>query len=239
MEILIVRHGDPNYALDTLTTKGIREAKLLAKRLSKLDVKAFYCSPLGRAKKTASYTLKMMKRKAETLDFLREFEGKVIDPEKGKMQCWDRKPTYWTENPGYYTYDNWYKSELMQSLNTEKEYKRVCEGIDALLEKHGYRHNGKLYDVIEENHDRIVLFCHFGVESVLLSHIFGVSPMIMWHNFVALPTSVTRLVSQEREKGKAIFTCVQYGDLSHLYAGGEEPSFSARWCECYSDETRH
>mgnify|MGYP006336934347 FL=1 len=56
MEILIVRHGDPNYALDTLTTKGIREAKLLAKRLSKLDVKAFYCSPLRKTKKTASYT---------------------------------------------------------------------------------------------------------------------------------------------------------------------------------------
>ena len=105
MEILIVRHGDPNYALDTLTTKGIREAKLLAKRLSKLDIKAFYCSPLGRAKKTASYTLRMMKRKAETLDFLREFEGTVNDPERGKMCCWDRKPAYWTEIPEYYTYE--------------------------------------------------------------------------------------------------------------------------------------
>ena len=83
MEILIVRHGDPNYALDTLTKKGIREAKLLALRLEKLDIKAFYCSPLGRAKKTASYTLKRMKRKAETLDFLREFE---VDLEGNEAQ---------------------------------------------------------------------------------------------------------------------------------------------------------
>jgi len=239
MEILIVRHGDPNYALDTLTRKGVREAKLLAERLSKLNVKAFYCSPLGRAKKTASYTLKKMKREAEILPFLQEFKGTVDDPESGKMQSWDRKPTYWTEIPDYYTYDSWHKVDLMEKGGVFAEYKKVCDGIDELLAKHGYVHNGKIYDVVNENHDTIVLFCHFGVESVLLSHIFGISPMIMWHNFVALPTSVTRLVTQEREKGKAIFTCLQYGDLSHLYAGNEEPSFSARWCECYSDDTRH
>ena len=127
----------------------------------------------------------------------------------------------------------------MAEGNVTEKYKKVCDGIDELMAKHGYVHNGKIYDVVNENHDIIVLFCHFGVESVLLSHIFGISPMIMWHNFVALPTSVTRIVSQEREKGKAIFTCLQYGDLSHLYAGGEEPSFMARWCECYSDDTRH
>ena len=72
-----------------------------------------------------------------------------------------------------------------------------------------------------------------------MSRIFTVSPMILWHNFVALPTSVTRLATQEREKGKAIFTCIQYGDLSHLYAGGEEPSFQARYCEQFTDDTRH
>ena len=75
MQILIIRHGDPNYALDTLTPKGIREAKLLASKISKMDVAAFYCSPLGRAKKTASYTLKKMNRTAEICDFLREFQA--------------------------------------------------------------------------------------------------------------------------------------------------------------------
>ena len=63
--------------------------------------------------------------------------------------------------------------------------------------------------------------------------------MITWHNFRALPTSVTRLVTEERKKGKAIFVCTQFGDLSHLYAGDEEPSFQARFCECYEDDTRH
>lgn len=45
MKLIIIRHGDPDYEHDTLTQKGVREAKLLSERISKLDVKAFYCSP--------------------------------------------------------------------------------------------------------------------------------------------------------------------------------------------------
>ena len=60
MKLIIIRHGDPDYEHDTLTPKGVREAKLLSERISKLDVKAFYCSPLGRAQDTASYTLDKM-----------------------------------------------------------------------------------------------------------------------------------------------------------------------------------
>ena len=52
MQLLIIRHGDPDYSIDSLTKKGWREAELLADRLSKLDIKAFYVSPLGRAKDT-------------------------------------------------------------------------------------------------------------------------------------------------------------------------------------------
>ncbi|MBO4280125.1 MAG: histidine phosphatase family protein, partial [Spirochaetales bacterium] len=47
MKIIVVRHGEPDYEHDSLTEKGDREAELLADMLCKLDVKAFYCSPLG------------------------------------------------------------------------------------------------------------------------------------------------------------------------------------------------
>ena len=33
MKLFIIRHGDPNYALDTLTERGWREAELLRDRL--------------------------------------------------------------------------------------------------------------------------------------------------------------------------------------------------------------
>lgn len=238
MKIVIIRHGEPDYVNDTLTEKGWREAELLSKRISKLDVKEFYCSPLGRAKDTASPTLKAMGRNATELDWLQEFRGKVRDGIK-ITNCWDRLPSVWTADDFYYDRKNWLNTKLMKSLNVKKEYKKVCKGIDELLKKHGYEHCDNVYKVNSSNHDTIVLFCHFAVESVILSHIFSCSPMVLWHNFVALPTSVTTLISEEREKGTAIFRCQQYGDISHLYAGDEEPSFAARFCECFDDDTRH
>ena len=127
----------------------------------------------------------------------------------------------------------------MQSGNVERKYQKVCKGVDKLLAEHGYVQNGNVFEVQNSNHDTIVLFCHFGVECVILSHIFGCSPMVLWHNFVALPTSVTTLITEEREQGTAVFRTQQFGDISHLYAGGEEPAFAARFCECYDDDTRH
>ena len=61
MKILFVRHADPDYDIDSLTETGWKEAEALSDRLVKLDVKKFYCSPLGRAKDTASLTLKKLK----------------------------------------------------------------------------------------------------------------------------------------------------------------------------------
>lgn len=238
MKLIIIRHGDPDYEHDTLTEKGVREAKLLSKRISKLDVKAFYCSPLGRAQDTASYTLEKMNRSAETFPWLCEFEGKILDGLK-LVQCWDRLPSQWTKYPEHYDYNSWYNSKIMKHSNVKKKYKEVCNGLDELLKKHGYEHQGNIFKVNNSNHDTIVLFCHFGVECVLLSHIMSCSPMVFWHNFVALPTSVTTLITEEREEGIAAFRCQQFGDISHLYAGGEEPSFAARFCECFGDDTRH
>ena len=64
MKLLIVRHADPDYSIDSLTEKGWREAELLSQRLIKLSIDDFYCSPLGRAKDTASCTLEKIGKEA-------------------------------------------------------------------------------------------------------------------------------------------------------------------------------
>jgi probable phosphoglycerate mutase len=75
---------------------------------------------------------------------------------------------------------------------------------------------------------------------VLVSHLVHVSPMILWHGFCAAPTSVTTAVTEERRAGIASFRVSGFGDTSHLYAAGREPSFSARFCECYTNkDERH
>lgn len=81
MKLLIVRHGDPDYTIDSLTPKGWKEVDYLSEKLAKLDVKAFYVSPLGRARDTASLTLKKMNRTATEEPWLREFDARIHRPD--------------------------------------------------------------------------------------------------------------------------------------------------------------
>ena len=236
MKLVIVRHGDPDYAKDHLTEKGKREVELLADRLVKNPAKAYYVSPLGRARATAAPTLKRLEREEVILPWMREFSPQVIryDHEK-PTYTWDMYPAYWTADERYFDRHRWYDTEVMRSGNVEQEYKWVTGGLDELLAKHGYVREGEYYRAVESNTDTIVLFCHFGVEAVFLSHLMGVSPVPLWHGTCALPTSVTTLVTEEREEGIAFFRMLTFGDVSHLTEHGEEPAFAARFCEVYSD----
>lgn len=241
MRLLIIRHGDPDYSIDSLTEKGWREAELLKDRLLKLDIKAFYSSPLGRARNTAKPTLEALERTAQICDWLREFDGYIIDPATNeKRGPWDLMPAFWTKNSDFYDRNKWLKTPLMQSGDVREKYYEVCAGLDELIKKHGYVHDGNIFRVENENTDTVVLFCHFGVECVLLSHLLGISPVPLWHGFTALTSSVTTLVTEEREKGTAYFRCCGFSDISHLYAKDEPPSFQARFCETYSNfDERH
>lgn len=238
MQILIVRHGDPDYVHDTLTEKGWREAELLAGRLSRLDVKEFYVSPLGRAKDTASLTLKKMSRKAVELPWLQEFvRAQIARPDvEGKTIAWDWLPQDWMSEEKYYDKSEWLKTPIMQESIIAEEYRKVTEGLDTLLASHGYVRSGHYYRVERPNAERIVLICHFGVECVMLSHLLGISPMVLWHGFCAAPTSVTTVNTEERRKGIASFRVSAFGDVSHLYAADEPVSFQARFCEYYGKE---
>ena len=123
----------------------------------------------------------------------------------------------------------------MEEADVKRYADNVAEGLDDLLFKHGYKREGNLYKAVRPNRDTIVLFCHFGVECVMLSHLLGISPMTLWHGFCALPASVTTLITEERREGVAYFRVNSFGDVSHLREAEIEPSFSARFCETYDD----
>ncbi len=241
MRILIIRHGDPDYEKDSLTEKGWREAGLLADRIAGLDVKAFYVSPLGRAKDTASLTLAKMNRTAQERDWLREFPPSILRPDGGGRRkiAWDWLPEDWTAEEKYFLRDRWAETDIMEEGGVGEAYGKVIEGFDTLLAEHGYVRQGEFYRAERSNRDTIVLFCHFGLECVLLSRLMNVSPMVLWHHTCAAPTSVTTVVTEERRQGKAIFRVTAFGDISHLNGAGEEPAFAARFCETFWDEERH
>ena len=235
MKLTIVRHGDPDYSIDSLTPTGWEEARLLADRLCKLDVKAFYCSPLGRARDTASFTLKALNREAEILPWLKEFPPQIFKPHRTVPDvAWDWLPADWTSEPAYFQMDDWAQTPPMAQGKVAEEYAYVTGELDKLLARHGYVRENKLYRAAGANEDTVLLFCHFGLECVLLSHILNIPPMLLWHGTCAAPTSVTILNTEERQEGYAYFRMSTFGDTSHLYAAGKEPAFAARFCETYA-----
>lgn len=240
MKLILVRHGDPDYEKDSLTEKGFREAKLLVDRIVKIKPDKIYVSPLGRAKDTAAPSLEALGMSATELPWLEEFRGRCIRPDVNKeMISWDFMPDDWTEEPLFYDRDRWMDAEVFKGTNVKSEYEYVIENFDAFLKELGYERQGGYYRVTKPNKDTVVLFCHYAVSAVMISRLLGVSPMILWHGLVAAPTSVTTITTEERREGKAIFRMSGYGDISHLYAADEPPAFAARFCEVFTDDTRH
>lgn len=244
MRILIVRHADPNYEQDTLTEKGWKEARLLAERLKKEKIDYWYSSPYGRAKDTCMAVAREMGREADVqvMSFLREFDvekAAVLPDGKEKIHMWDLLPEFWTKQEDMYDKDNWWKCPCFHQGNVKEEYDKIIAQLDQILAKYGYVWDNGLYRVEKPNRDTVIFFCHFGVEMMLLSRLLNASPIVLTHHFVALPSSVTTLYSEERREGIATFRCCGYGDISHLYAGNEPPSFSARFCETFDSDERH
>lgn len=246
MRIIFIRHGDPDYTNDALTGKGIREAKLLSDRIVKWPNEQFdfYCSPLGRAKQTASYSLNRIGRQAVTYDWMKEFTYKIEDPTTGRIGVpWDFMPEYWTEIPQMYDREKWKETDIYRS-NPEllPAYQEVCDGLDRLLEKYGYKRHHNYYINANETgqdadckHDSIAIFCHLGITCVMLSHLLGISPALLFHSLYLAPTSVTILSTEQRRNNIAYFRAQVIGDTTHLLQAGEPISASGYFTDLFQE----
>ena len=243
MRILIIRHGDPDYANDCLTEKGEIEARLLAEKLKKEQIDFVYTSPLGRAKETCMSVMKALGRENEVQiePLFREFhrDDSIRLPDgKIRHSIWDLLPEFWTKEDVLYDNEKWKSHPALAVGNVGKAYDEVVDRLDEILKEHGYVRDERCYRVENGNEKTIAIFCHFGVEMILLSRLCNISPFPLLHHFVALTTSITTLYTEERREGIATFRCCGFGDVSHLYAGDETPSFSARFCETYGNGDR-
>ena len=168
------------------------------------------------------------------LDFISE----VPTFDKGQASDWI--PEELAKRPWLYDKDKWLDDDIIKEAGVDEEYRMVTGEFDALLAQHGYQRDGDFYRVVKPNNYTIALYCHFGLECVLVSHLMNTSPYPIWHHFSAPPTSVTIVRTEERREGTALFRISNFGDTSHLYAGNEEESVSARFCECYMNaDERH
>jgi len=74
MEVMIIRHAEPDYGKDTVTENGRQEAKALGLSLKESGLDDLYVSPLGRAQETCRYIAEALNINPVTLDWLREIQ---------------------------------------------------------------------------------------------------------------------------------------------------------------------
>ncbi len=146
MKLIFIRHAEPDYKLDSLTEKGAREAALLGERTQNWPISQVYCSPMGRAQKTALPTLKSHgitlshtypqapddilpgpdPTKALVCPWLREFAvgvNPVFHPTK-KFIPWDFTPAFLDQYPQLLDRNHWWETPLFTEPITENALPR-------------------------------------------------------------------------------------------------------------------
>ncbi len=257
MKIILIRHGDPDYSIDSLTPAGHNEARLLGEYLKDKELGHIFVSPMGRAKHTMQYVLDAKGiSDYEVLDWVHEFEPEVDinndelnnayahkNVDENGLQfpriAWDMYPRAFEQHAEYFDLSSWKISPVARHSVINEQYDYVTSEFDKVLERFGYKREGLLYHTEQGSHDTITIFCHFGVSMVILSHLLHVPPFILWQGICAAPSSITTLVSEEREKGIVSFRALQIGATPHLDVADQQPSFAARFCETFEDKDRH
>ena len=236
LRILLIRHAEPDYSIDSLTPKGHIEAELLSRRLQSYSIRDFYQSPLGRARDTASYTLARLGRSAETLPWLHEFSGTYPDPETGhpRIVAWVVKPRICSCFPGVFDIHTWFNAPAFNGGTVQKVWKQTTDGVDELLARYRLFKDGPIWHCPESHDFTLALFCHFGISMAVLGYLTDVSPLVLWHRTICLPSSVTEVVTEERIKGEVSFRVTKLGDLTHLEAAGEKRSTAGMFPECWT-----
>ena len=259
MRIIFVRHGEPDYTRDSLTEKGWREARFLSQRISKWKVTQFYCSPLGRAKDTASCTLEKMNRTAVTLDWMKEFAYDIEDPLNGKRGIpWDFVPSCWSSDALMLDSEGWPESDIMRTNpQIATDYRMVCQNFDKPLASYGYVRENHFYrmpgakerfiphtfspsrpDALDEIPDSveepvIVIFCHLGITCLVLSHLLNIAFPLLVHGFFLPTSSITVLSSEERWSNEAYFRVQTIGDVNHLLVNNEPISSAGSFTRAF------
>ena len=133
----------------------------------------------------------------------------------------------------------WREEEFIKNSTACQRYDYVVENFDKVLAKHGYVRDGFNYKAVKNNHDTLVFVCHFGITAVILSHLMNCSPYSIWQHTCTAPTAVTTIYTEERKKGIVSMRVNSIGEVCHLLENKEPPSFAARFCECFEDDTDH
>lgn len=218
MEIVLIRHGEPEWVRDgltivdpPLTDRGHRQAELLAEALAGEEFDEVLVSPLLRARQTAEPLLRALGREEAIDPWLEEIRDPVWHGTPA-----EKSAEAYAELRGRKAEDRWHGLEGGESVRDFVE--RIRAGATSFLTAHGVVRSQVTLPVwqIAEPGARIALIAHAGTNSVTIGHLLGLDPTPWeWDRFVLGHTSVSRIEAMPLEDGFT-FSLTKLSDLEHL-----------------------
>lgn len=218
MEIVLIRHGQPEWARDglrvdnpPLTVLGIRQAELLAEAHLDLDPSHLAVSPLLRARQTAAPLLGGLGRDEHIEDWLEEM----------REPNWHGVPdavasAMYAEHDSVAPERRW--DGLVGGESPRHFVSRVTSGATDWLARHGVRRVPGTLPVwsIDDLGARLAVVAHGGTNGVLVCHLLGLDPTPWeWQRFVHQHTGVTRFAAFPVGDSYA-FALAQLSSVEHL-----------------------
>ena len=222
MQLFIIRHGDPDYANDSLTPAGRLEAAALATRLAtQIKPDTLFSSPMGRARATMRPSEEALSLQGTILDWAGELSLWAPGGPWGPDNAYWDVAGHWIRNVSALpTHDTWHQQPPFDAPIVRKDFERVKDASDKFIAGLGYQREGGRYACVAPNRKRIAVFCHGGLGLTWLAHLLEIPLSLMWSGFWLPPSSVTTILFDVREPAWATPRCIGLGDISHLNAAG-------------------
>ena len=218
MEIVLIRHGQPEWLRDglnvvdpELTELGWEQADRAAAVLAAEQFDEVIVSPLRRARQTATPLLARLERDEVVEPWLHE----IREPD------WHGTPAElsakaYEEERSRPAEERW--NGVVGGEAARDFVERVRGGMTTFLRERQMFRAEQILPVwhVEHPDRRLAIVAHAGVNGVLLSLLLGLVPVPWeWDRFVTPHASITRLESMQLADGYT-FSLTRLGDVEHL-----------------------
>ena len=223
MLLYIVRHGDPDYATDTLTERGWKQAEAVGKRIADSGIDRIFSSPMGRARQTAEPACRLLGLPCHIEEWTHEIEGERLTPfPDGKLKSVTSvQNSLYREKGGInLPYDQAFEAAGFNQSGMKGAVQYIEENGREFLERLGYKEEDGVYRILHRNEEKIALFCHSAFARAWLSTLLHIPIHLMWAGMNYTHTGVTVIEFRNYEDGFTAPRCLCYSDMSHLYANG-------------------
>lgn len=218
MRIIIVRHGDPDYARDALTELGKKQAAAVAERLMDEGIEEIYSSPLGRAKETAEAFAELSGiRSIHMLDFMREIRFGFGEALYETGNPWEEVDKMAEEGKEILD-PNWHEWPFFKENIATVDVDDIASATDVWLRELGYEREGLYYRCTREDDTEhtVVLFCHGGSGTAMIARILNLPFPYLCAIIRMRHTSITT-IRMEKIPGSKITPVLELtGDDRHI-----------------------